>query len=117
MGIDIDLNQLAVASIKDEKGKELNRSFHNGKQAGFIRKKYRSLRRSLGKSKKPKKIKEINDKESRYIRDLNHKISRQLVDLAVQEEVSTIVMEDLRNIRKTAYSLKRADKNDMIPSK
>ena len=111
MGIDIGLNQLAVASIKDEKGKELDRCFHNGKQAGFIRKKYRSLRRILGKAKKPKKIKSINDKESRYIKDLNHKISRQLIDLAVQEEVSTIVMEDLKNIRKTAFSLKKADKN------
>ena len=50
-------------------------------------------------------------KESRYIRDLNHKISRQLIDLAVQEGVATIVMEDLKNIRKTAFSLKKADKN------
>ena len=98
MGIDIGLNQLAVASIKDFSGKELNRSFHNGKEAGFIRKKYRSLRRSLGKVKKLNKIIEINDKESRYITNLNHKISRNLVNLAVQEGVSTLVMEDLKNI-------------------
>lgn len=111
MGIDIGLNQLAVVSIRDKSGKELNRQFYNGKKAGFIRKKYRALRRNLGKAKQPKLIKAIKDKESRYVTDLNHKISRQLIDLAVQEKVSTIVMEELKNIRKTAFSLKSADRN------
>ena len=111
MGIDIGLNQLAVSSIKNTNGEEVNRSFYNGKEAGYIRKKYRSTRRYLGKAKKPKKIKEIDNKESRYITNLNHKISRQVVNLAVQENVSTIVMEDLKNIRKTSFSLKTADKN------
>jgi putative transposase len=81
MGIDIGLRQLAVASIKTSKDKEINRQFHNGKQAGFIRKKYRSLRRKLGKLKKVKAIKTINDKEQRWMTDLNHKISRQLINL------------------------------------
>ena len=81
MGIDIGLRQLAVASIKTIKGKEINRQFHNGKQAGFIRKKYRTLRRKLGKAKKIKAIKKINDKEQRWMTDLNHKISRQLINL------------------------------------
>lgn len=111
MGIDIGLNQLAVASVKDINGLELNRVFYSGKEAGFVRKKYRSIRRSLGKAKQIKKIKGINNKESRYMTNLNHKISRQLVNLAVQESVSTIVMENLKNIRKTAYSSKKADKN------
>lgn len=111
MGIDIGLNQLAVATVKDSTGNELSRSFYNGKEAGFVRKAYRSLRRNLGKAKKPNKIKEINDKESRYITNLNHKISRKLINLAVQEQVTTIVMEDLKNIRKTAFSLKKADKS------
>lgn len=111
MGIDIGLNQLAVASIKNSIGNELNCSFNNGREAGFIRRKYRSLRKTLGEAKKPNKIIKINDKESRYITNLNHKISRQLINLAVQEDVSTIVMEDLKNIRKTAFSLKQADKS------
>ena len=33
--------------------------------------------------------------------DLNHKISRQLINLAVQEQVGTIIMENLENIRNT----------------
>lgn len=111
MGIDIGLRQLAVASVKTPKGKEINRQFHRGNQAGFIRKKYRSLRRKLGQAKKPQAIENIYDKEKRWMADLNHKISRQLIDLAVQEKVSTIVMEDLKNIRQTAKSHKSADRN------
>ena len=53
----------------------------------------------------------IEDKESRYVTNSNHEISRKLVNLAVQEKVSIIVMEDLKNIRKTAYSSSKADRN------
>ncbi|MCK8825973.1 RNA-guided endonuclease InsQ/TnpB family protein [Fuchsiella alkaliacetigena] len=111
MGIDIGLRQLAVASIKNSAGKEINRQFFNGKEAGFIRKKYRSLRRELGQAKKINSIRNINDKEQRWMTDLNHKISRRLVNLAVQEKVGIIVMEDLENIRQSAHSLNRADRN------
>ena len=111
MGIDIGLRQLAVASVKNSQGKEIDRQFHNGNEAGFIRKKYRSLRKKLGQSKKVKAIKNIDDKEQRWMTDLNHKISRQLINLAVQEQVGTIIMENLENIRNTAKSLNRADRN------
>lgn len=111
MGIDIGLRQLAVASVVNTEGKEINRQFHNGKKAGFIRKKYRFLRRKLGKAKRPEKINSIKNKEQRWIRDLNHKTSRQLVNLAVQEHVDKIVMENLKNIRKTAKSINKADRN------
>lgn len=110
MGIDIGLNQLAVASIKNSDGIEINRQFHNGREAGYFRRKNKSIRRSLGKAKKPKKIEELKNKESRYITNLNHKISRKLVNLAVQEKVSTLVMEDLAGIRKV-HSANRYDKN------
>jgi IS605 OrfB family transposase len=43
--------------------------------------------------------------------DLNHKVSRQLINLAVQEQVGTIIMENLENIRNTAQSLNKADRN------
>lgn len=111
MGIDIGLRQLAVASVINTEGREINRRFHNGKKAGFVRKKYRSVRRKLGKAKNLKKINSINNKEQRWIRDLNHKISRQLVQLAVQESVGTIVMENLKNIRKLNKITNRADRN------
>jgi len=111
MGVDIGLKQLAVASVQNQDGYEVNRQFHNGSQAGFIRKKYRSLRKELGEAKKVGAIKKINDKEQRWMSDLNHKISRQLINLAVQEQVGTIVMENLENIRQTARGLSRADRN------
>lgn len=111
MGIDIGLRQLAVCSVKTAKGKEISRGFHSGNHAGFTRKKYNALRRNLGKAKKQKAIEKIYNKEQRWMADLNHKISRQLIDLAVQEKVSTIVMEDLKNIRQTAKSHKRSDRN------
>ena len=111
MGIDIGLRQLAVASINTFKDKEINRQFHNGKQAGFIRKKYRSVRKNMGELKKIKAIKNLNDKEQRWMSDLNHKISSQLISLAVQEQVGTIVMENLKNIRNTAQSINEADRN------
>ena len=69
------------------------------------------MRRKLGKAKRPEKINSIKKKEQRWIRDLNHKTSRQLVNLAEQEHVGTIVMENLKNIRKTAKSIKKADRN------
>ena len=37
--------------------------------------------------------------------DLNHKISRKLVNLAVQERVSTVVMENFKNICLSGKSL------------
>ena len=88
MGIDIGLRQLAVASVRTPQGKEINRQFHDGKQAGFIRKKYRSLRRKLGQSKKVKAIKTVNNKEQRWMTDLNHKISRQLINLLCRSKLA-----------------------------
>ena len=38
-------------------------------------------------------------------------INRQLINFAVQEQVGTIIMENLENIRNTANSLNRADRN------
>lgn len=111
MGIDIGLRQLAVASVSTPQGVEINRAFHSGRQAGFIRKKFRAVRRKLGQAKQLKAIKRLGGRECRWIRDVNHKISRQLVNLAVQERVGIIVMEHLKNIRETAYSLKSADRS------
>ena len=111
MGIDLGFRQIAVASVKDRSGREVVRQFYSGAYAGFIRKKYRSVRKELGKAKKPHAIEKLNDKEARWMTDQNHKISRSLVNLAVQESVGTIVMENLSNIRRQVKSMKRADRN------
>ena len=59
MGIDIGLRQLAVTSVKTPEGQEINRQLYSGKEAGFIRKKYRTTRRSMGRAKKPEAIKDL----------------------------------------------------------
>lgn len=84
MGIDIGLKQLAVASVKYSKNKEINRQFHNGKQAAFIRKKYCSLRKNLGKAKKINVIKTIKDKEQRWMTDLN--ASRNIINKYLEQQ-------------------------------
>jgi IS605 OrfB family transposase len=105
MGIDVGLNYLAVASIGT------NASFYNGKQASYVRRKYSSRRRSLGKLKKLNAIKNLTNKESRWMKDQNHKISRSIVDKAITNGVCLIRLEDLTGIRQTAKSSKKADRN------
>ena len=111
MGIDIGIRQLAVASVLNNSLEEVNRSFHDGDEAGFIRKKFRATRRKLGKNKKLHAIRDLNDKEQRWMTDKNHKISRSLINLAVQEGVGVIVMENLSGIRSKVKSTKKADRN------
>ncbi|MDT2193271.1 transposase [Paenibacillus larvae] len=45
------------------------------------------------------------------MKDQNHKISRQIVDTAIQENVSIIKLERLENIRKTARTSRKNAKN------
>ena len=111
MGIDIGIRQLAAASIMDKDRNEINRTFYSGNEAGFVRKKYRTVRRKLGKDKKLQAISKLNNKEQRWMSDKNHKISRSLVNLAVQEGVGTIVMEKLSGIRTKVKTTKKADRN------
>lgn len=111
MGIDIGIRHLAVASILNKDLKETNRKFYSGNEAGFVRKKFRTVRRKLGKNKKLHAIRKLNNKEQRWMTDKNHKISRSLVNLAVQEGVGVIVMEKLSGIRNKVKSIKKADRN------
>lgn len=105
MGIDVGLNYLAVASIGTKA------SFYNGKQAAFIRRKFSSRRRRLGKLKKLIAIKNLTNKESRWMKDQNHKISRSIVNEAKTNGVCLVRLEDLTGIRQTAKSSKKADRN------
>ena len=46
--------------------------FGNGRSNKYLRRKYKELRKKLGKAKKLNAIKRINDKESRIMKDINH---------------------------------------------
>ncbi len=107
MGVDLGLKVPAVAVTSNGKTK----FFGNGRQNKYIRRKYKSLRQKLGKAKKLKKIKQIGNKEQRWMKDQDHKISRQIVNFAKENYVSTIRLEKLANIRNTARTSRKNEKN------
>ncbi|NLY42565.1 MAG: transposase, partial [Clostridiaceae bacterium] len=80
MGVDLGLKVPAVAVTSNNKTK----FFGNGRQNKYIRRKYKELRQKLGKAKKLKNIKQISDKEQRWMKDQDHKISRQIVNFAAE---------------------------------
>ncbi|WP_339808920.1 transposase [Paenibacillus sp. FSL R7-0337] len=107
MGIDLGLKVPAVVVTSSGKTKFCG----NGRQNKFVRRKYHSYRRKLGKLKKLSAIRKQNDKESRFMKDQNHKISRQIVNMAIQEKVSVIKLEKLTDIRKTTRTSRKNAKN------
>lgn len=107
MGIDLGLKVPAVAVTSTGK----TRFFGNGRHNKYIRRKCQQRRRKLGKLKKMSAIRKLGNKEHRWMKDQNHKISRQIVNTAIQEDVSIIKLERLENIRKTARTSRKNAKN------
>lgn len=105
MGIDLGLRNLAVTSVGTKS------EFFKGNHVGFIRRRYASLRKKLGKAKKLAAIKKQKNKEARWMKAQNHAISRRIIRSAVENGVSTIRMEDLTGIRMTAKSRREAGRN------
>ncbi|MFZ3578702.1 RNA-guided endonuclease InsQ/TnpB family protein [Virgibacillus sp. DJP39] len=105
MGIDVGLNYLAVASVGTTS------LFFNGNETAYIRRKFASIRRQMGKNKCLNAIIKSKDKESRWMKDVNHKISRKIVEFALANGVRLIRMEDLTGIRNTAKSKKEAGRS------
>jgi putative transposase len=71
-----------------------------GKQVQHVHRKYVSIRKSLQKAGKYRKVKSIRSRESRVVRDINHKISKKIVDLAERSN-SGIKLEKLTGIRES----------------
>lgn len=71
-----------------------------GKMAIHIHTKYKNIRKKLQTEGKYRKVKRMEDRESRVVKDLNHKVSRALVDMAKDQD-ATLVFEDLTGIRNT----------------
>lgn len=108
LGVDLGLKVLAVASTTERK----TRFFGYGCKAKCIRRKYRAKRRKLGKLKKLKAIRKLNNKEQRVMTDLNHKISRRVVDFAKQEQSGIIRLKKLTGIRETTCA-RKSTKNEI----
>ena len=107
LGVDVGLKCPAVAVT--ETGRTI--FLGNGRENKYIKRKFRSKRKTLGKAKKLQAIKKLNDKEQRWMKDKDHKTSRQIVDFAIQEGVGTIRLEQLSGIRQTAKTSRKNEKN------
>ncbi|QZA32700.1 RNA-guided endonuclease TnpB family protein [Hydrogenibacillus sp. N12] len=93
-GIDMGLRYLAVVNAGGET------LFFSGDQAAYVRRRYHALRRRMGKAKALKAIRQMKDKEARWMKDRDHKISRAIVDWCLARGVGIIRMEKLEGIRR-----------------
>ncbi|MFT9487312.1 MAG: RNA-guided endonuclease TnpB family protein [Tepidibacillus sp.] len=107
MGVDLGLKVPAVAVTNDDKV----RFFGNGRQNKYVKRKFRSERKALGKKKKLNAIRNSKDKEQRWMKDQDHKISRAIVNFAKDNQISVIRLEQLANIRQTARTSRKNEKN------
>ena len=107
MGVDLGLKVPAVAVVESGKTK----FFGNGRENKYVKRKYRVKRKKLGKAKKLKAIKNLDDEEQRWMKDKDHKLSREIINFAVKNNVSVIRLEKLTNIRSTARTSRKNEKN------
>jgi IS605 OrfB family transposase len=103
MGVDLGLKVPAVAVTEEGKVK----FFGNGRENKYMKRMARSKRKNLGKAKKGKAFKKLNNKEQRWMKDKDHKVSREIVNFAKQNKVSTIQLEELSGIRQTARTSRK----------
>ena len=102
IGVDLNTTGHCLVAANPKTGKVIKL----GKQANHLHQKYKYLRKKLQKKKKYKAVKKLKNKESRIIRDLNHKISSKLIKEAKYKNAG-IILEDLKEIRKTAKTSKK----------
>ncbi len=107
MGVDLGLKVPAVAVTENGQ----TRFFGNGRQNKYMKRKFRSIRKELGKKKKVNAIRKLNDKEQRWMKDQDHKVTRAIVDFAKEKNVSVIRLEQLANIRQTTRTSRKNEKN------
>jgi len=107
MGVDLGLKIPAVCVTENGRTKFCG----NGRMNKYMKRKHRAKRKSLGKAKKQKAINRLNNKEQRWMRDQDHKISRQVVNFAVSQGIGVIRMEQLQNIRQSARTSRKNEKN------
>lgn len=101
LGVDLGENNLAATSS--------GKLFGGGKLC-FERDKYLHLRGRLQRngSKSAKQLlKKVSGKESRHVRHVNHEVSKAIVQEAINNNRSVIMMENLTNIRKRIKASKR----------
>lgn len=101
----IDLGIINLASACDNSGKS---NIYSGKQALAVQHYFNSrkarvtskLTKQFPKRHKSKTLNNLNRKQSRQINQIIHTISKKIVDDAKQDNVSVLVIGDIKNIRK-----------------
>ena len=76
-----------------------------------MKRKFRSVRKKLGENKKLNAIRQLDDKEQRWMQDQDHKVSREIIDFAIDNNISVIRLEQLTNIRQTARTSRKTRKS------
>nr|WP_276563223.1 transposase [Lysinibacillus xylanilyticus] len=107
MGVDLGLKVPAVAVTDDGRARFIG----NGRQNKFVRRTFKYKRKKLSKLKKLNAIRTLNDKEQRYMKGQDHKVSRAIVNFAEENKISVIRLEQLTNIRQTARTSRKNEKN------
>lgn len=107
MGVDLGIKIPAVCVT--DTGKV--RFSGNGRKNKYLKRKFRAKRKHLGKAKKLNAIRKNQNKEQRIMRDIDHKISREIINFAKNNHVAVIRMEQLTNIRATARTSRKNEKN------
>lgn len=102
MGVDRNTTGHVLVASNISTGKVLKL----GKECNHIHKKYKNMRKNLQKKGKYSLVKRIKNRESRIVKNINHHISKKLVKEA-QKSKAIIVLEKLKDIRKTAKTRKK----------
>jgi putative transposase len=102
--IGVDLNATGHCCVAGNPA--TGKTWKLGKCCQHVHKKYKNLRRYLQKRRKYQAVKKIKNKESRIIKDINHKISNKVIQIAKNTQAG-VVLEDLKEIRKTAKTNKK----------
>jgi putative transposase len=106
VGVDLGINFIATAY--DSQGKTL---FFSGKKVKQQRAKYKALRQQLQKKQTPsarRKLKNIGQRENRWMTDVNHQVSKALV--THYGENTLYVLEDLTGIRNATERVRTKDR-------
>lgn len=103
LGVDLGIKVPAVGVTNTHKTK----FFGNGRLNKHMRRKYQARRRAVGQAKKKKLLESSNHKEQRWMKNQDHKVSREIVNFAINNNVSVIRLEHLKGISKTTRTSRK----------
>jgi len=102
MGVDRNTDKHVLVASNINTGKVLKL----GKECQHIHNKYKHIRKNLQAKQTFSLLKKIKNRESRIVRNINHQISKKLICEAKNNK-AIIVLEELKNIRKTARARRK----------